>query len=53
LAERLLATPLGGNLAIYYRDFGYSGGLVILGKIDGNVEAFNSPGSVRHVDLVK
>jgi hypothetical protein len=36
-----------GNLAIYYRDFGYSNGLVILGKIDGDVEAFNTPGSVK------
>jgi hypothetical protein len=36
-----------GNLAIYYKDFGYSNGLVILGKIDGGLEVFNSP------DLVK
>ncbi|HEX8847439.1 MAG TPA: cyclophilin-like fold protein [Pyrinomonadaceae bacterium] len=36
-----------GNLAIYYRDFGYSNGLVILGKIDGDMEAFNTPGSVK------
>jgi hypothetical protein len=43
-----------GNLAIYYRDFGYSSGLVILGKIDGDVEAFNAPGSVKAtVELVK
>ena len=43
-----------GNLAIYYRDFGYSNGLVILGKIDGDVEAFNAPGSVKAtVELVK
>lgn len=35
-----------GNLAIYYRDFGYSNGLVILGKIDGGIEALNVPGSV-------
>ena len=34
-----------GNLAIYYRDFGNSNGLVILGKIDGGTEAFNAPGS--------
>ncbi len=26
-----------GNLAIYYRDFSYSGGLIILGKIDSGV----------------
>ena len=36
-----------GNLAIYYKDFGYSNGLVILGKIDGGMEAFNAPGSVK------
>jgi hypothetical protein len=43
-----------GNLAIYYRDFGYSNGLIILGKIDGDVEAFNTPGSVKAtVELVK
>ena len=32
-----------GNLAIFYRDFGYSSGLVILGKIDGDIEALNGP----------
>jgi hypothetical protein len=43
-----------GNLAIYYKDFGYSNGLVILGKIDGDLEAFNAPGSVKAtVELVK
>lgn len=36
-----------GNLAIYYRDFEYSNGLVILGKIDGGIEALNVPGSVE------
>jgi hypothetical protein len=36
-----------GNLAIFYKDFGYSSGLVILGKIDGYIEAFNAPGSVK------
>lgn len=43
-----------GNLAIFYRDFGYSNGLVILGKIDGDMEAFNAPGSVKAtIELVK
>jgi hypothetical protein len=43
-----------GNLAIYYKDFGYSSGLVILGKIDGEVEAFNAPGSIKAaIELVK
>lgn len=36
-----------GNLAIYYRDFGYSSGLVILGKIDGGMEAFSGSGLVN------
>ncbi len=36
-----------GNLAIFYRDFGYSTGLVLLGKIDGGMELLNVPGSVR------
>lgn len=36
-----------GNLAIFYRDFGYSSGLVILGKIDGGVEALSGPGPLR------
>ena len=36
-----------GNLAIFYRDFGYSRGLVILGKIDSGIGAFNVPGSIR------
>jgi hypothetical protein len=27
-----------GNLAIYYRDFGYSSGLVKLGSIDSGIE---------------
>ncbi len=36
-----------GNLAIFYKDFRYSSGLVILGKIDGGTEALNVPGSVK------
>lgn len=27
-----------GNLAIYYKDFGYSDGLIILGKLDSGVD---------------
>ncbi|MBS1809524.1 MAG: hypothetical protein JST84_15300 [Acidobacteria bacterium] len=43
-----------GNLAIFYRDFGYSSGLVILGKIDGEMEAFGAPGSVKAIiEMVK
>lgn len=33
-----------GNLAIYYRDSGYADGLIILGKIDGGVEALTAAG---------
>lgn len=36
-----------GNLAIFYRDFGYASGLIILGKIDGNLDALLVPGSVK------
>jgi hypothetical protein len=43
-----------GNMAIFYRDFGYSRGLVILGKIDSGIEALNVPGSVRvTIELIK
>lgn len=31
-----------GNLAIFYRDFGYSRGLVPLGKMDTTIEVFES-----------
>lgn len=36
-----------GNLAIFYRDFGSSSGLIILGKIDGSIDALLVPGSVE------
>jgi len=36
-----------GNLAVYYRDFGYSAGLVKLGRIDASLEALERPGPVR------
>lgn len=43
-----------GNLAIFYRDFGYSSGLVILGKIDGGIEELDVPGSVEAtIELIK
>ncbi len=43
-----------GNLAIFYRDFGYSSGLVILGKIDDGIEAFNVSGSAKvTIELIK
>lgn len=43
-----------GNLAMYYSDSGYANGLVILGKIDGGIEAFNLPSSVEvTIELVQ
>jgi hypothetical protein len=36
-----------GNLALYYEDFGYSDGLILLGKLDGGVEALGVPGSMK------
>ena len=36
-----------GNLAVFYRDFGYSNGLVKLGTIDSDVEVLNRPGPLR------
>jgi hypothetical protein len=43
-----------GNLAIFYRDFGYSRGLVILGKIDDGMEALSAPRPLRvTVELLK
>jgi fermentation-respiration switch protein FrsA (DUF1100 family) len=36
-----------GNLAIFYKDFGYSDGLIILGELDNGVEALNGPNPVK------
>ena len=36
-----------GNLALFYRDFGYSKGLVKLGRFDSGVKALNGPGPMR------
>ena len=36
-----------GNLAIFYKDFGYSQGLIGLGRIDSGIEALNVPGSLK------
>ncbi len=36
-----------GNLAIYYKDFGYSKGLIALGRIDSGIEALSVPGSLK------
>lgn len=36
-----------GNLAIFYRDFGYSTGLIRLGRFEGGIEALEVSGSVN------
>ncbi|MBD2297947.1 hypothetical protein H6G28_04925 [Nostoc sp. FACHB-190] len=36
-----------GNLAMFYQDSGYANGLIILGKMDGDIDAFNVSGSVK------
>ena len=36
-----------GNLAIFYKDFGYSRGLVKLGSIELSPRTFERPGSLR------
>jgi len=36
-----------GNIAIFYKDFGYSNGLIILGKIDDTMDVFKKPGSMK------
>lgn len=44
-----------GNLAIFYRDFSYSEGLIKLGKIDGNInylEKWKEAKSVR-IELIR
>jgi hypothetical protein len=35
-----------GNLALFYKDFGYAKALIKLGSIDEGIEVFNVPGSV-------
>jgi hypothetical protein len=36
-----------GNLALFYKDFRYSDGLILLGKLDGGAETLSVPGSVK------
>lgn len=36
-----------GNLALFYRDFGYSSGLVRLGRLDSGVELLRGRGPLR------
>jgi hypothetical protein len=38
-----------GNLAVFYRDFGYSSGLVKLGRLDSGAEVLSGRGPVRVV----
>ncbi len=43
-----------GNLAIFYRNFRYSSGLVKLGKIDAGIEALNVPeGTKVMIELIE
>ena len=36
-----------GNLALFYKDFPYSDGLILLGKLDGGAEALGAAGSLK------
>ena len=36
-----------GNLAIFYKDFRDSRGLIGLGRIDSGIEALSAPGSLE------
>lgn len=36
-----------GNLALFYRDFGYSRGLLRLGRIEGSVSVLATKGAIR------
>src|SRR5512134_2112261 len=36
-----------GNLAIFYKDFGYSRGLIGVGRVDSGIEALSVPGSLK------
>jgi hypothetical protein len=42
------------RITLFYRDFGYASGLVILGKIDSAVQALDVPGPIEAtVELIK
>ena len=36
-----------GNLVLFYKDFGYSNGLIILGRIEWNIDVIKISGSVN------
>jgi hypothetical protein len=38
-----------GNLALFYKDFDYSEGLIILGKLDGGADALKESGSFKGI----
>ena len=43
-----------GNLAIFYKDFGYANGLINLGKIDNGIEVFNTSDSLNvRIELIE
>lgn len=43
-----------GNLALFYKDFGYAKGLIKIGNIDEGLEAFAVSGSVTvTIDILK
>jgi hypothetical protein len=43
-----------GNLAIFYKDFGYSNGLILLGKLDGGIESLGAPAPLKvTIELVR
>ncbi len=43
-----------GNLAIFYKDFGYASGLISLGKIDHGIELLKTAGALTaKIELIK
>ncbi len=36
-----------GNLALYHKDFPYSSGLIILGKLEGSLDVLRQPGKIN------
>ena len=43
-----------GNIAIFYKDFGYASGLIKLGKINNGIELLSSPSSLNvRIELVQ
>ncbi|MCG9698348.1 cyclophilin-like fold protein [Shewanella sp. Isolate11] len=38
---------LWGNLAIFYRDFGYAAGLITLGRLSGDISLLSTAGDVE------